>query len=75
MGDCPRPAWPDSVPVDLTATTAIVSEIEQLDEGQILEIVNRVPAGCFLDGARDVIIKGLLDRRPRLKGWLGLPGG
>lgn len=70
----PRPAWPD-VPIDLAATRAVLSEIERLDEEQIAEIVNRLPAGCMLDGAKDAIIKGLLERRARLRDWLGLAGG
>jgi hypothetical protein len=71
----PRPAWPDGVPVDTAASQAVLLAIDGLDELQIAEIVNRIPAGCFVDGARDAIIKGLLERRPHLKGWLGLPGG
>lgn len=71
----PRPAWPDGLPVDQAAAEALVSEMERLEEQRIAEIVNRLPPGCFVDGAKDVIIKGLLERRPRLRGWLGLPGG
>jgi hypothetical protein len=73
-GADPRPAWPDGVPVANAASQEVLSGIERLDESQIAEIVNRIPAGCFVDGARDAIIKGLFERRSLLKGWLGLPG-
>jgi hypothetical protein len=71
----PRAAFPSDIPVDQTAMNAIVSAIEGLEERQLGEIVNRIPADYYVDGAHDAIIKGLLDRRGQLRGWLGLSGG
>jgi hypothetical protein len=71
----PRPAFPSDVTTNIAGTEAVVSAIEGLEEGLVLEIVKRMPSGCFMDGAQDAIINGLLTRRGQLRGWLGLARG
>jgi hypothetical protein len=68
----PRAAFPTGIGIDQAAITATVAAIEALPEPLIAEIVNRVPAGCFIDNARDVIMANLITRRGNLRGWLGL---
>jgi len=68
----PRPAFPDNVNFDVGATAAVTNAILALEEKQIAEIVNRIPARYFIENARDVIISSLFGRRIALKSLLGL---
>jgi hypothetical protein len=68
----PRAAFPSDVVLDTAAVAATVKAIEALPEGAIGEIVGRIPSEYFSDGAKDAIMHGLLSRRAKLRGWLGV---
>jgi hypothetical protein len=68
----PRAAIPDGVGIDAPTLAAVTAAIEAMEERRIAEVVNRVPSGYFLDGAKDAIMMGLLSRQAQLRGWLGL---
>ena len=57
------PRYPPGVPVDPMAMEAVTSAIEGLEEARIMEIVSRIPAAYFIDGAREAIITNLLQRQ------------
>jgi hypothetical protein len=68
----PRPPFPDQVGFDASAGARIVEAILAIEDRQIAEIVNRIPAGYFIENAKDVIISSLFRRRNELKSFLGL---
>jgi hypothetical protein len=66
----PRPAFPSGIGFDANVCLETSQLIVNIEELTIAEIVNRIPAEYFFDGARDATLSGLLTRRKSLAGWL-----
>jgi hypothetical protein len=64
--DAVRP-YPTAAPVDPQCARATIDRIEGLPQAQIELIVNRIPDEFLPDGAKSVIVDGLLERRGLLR--------
>jgi len=58
--------FPPDIMFDLASAAESVGRIEKLPDGQIREVVTRIPESFLHADSRELILAGLLDRKQRL---------